>query len=72
MKTIVVPQEITEMCIIPVKKCKVGHLLLVALCDGKNIFFPSFLLSFFCFFIEYTASQLSLSKINIREKNQSN
>ena len=34
MKTIVVPQEITEMCIIPIKRSKVGHLLLVALSDG--------------------------------------
>ena len=37
MKTIVVPHEITEMCIIPVKRSKVSHLLLVALSDGVSI-----------------------------------
>ena len=36
MKSIVVPNEITEMCMIPVKKSKTSHLLLVALCDGKQ------------------------------------
>lgn len=35
IKTIVVPKEITEMGIIPVKRSKTSHLLLVALCDGE-------------------------------------
>jgi hypothetical protein len=36
IKTIVVPKEITEMGIIPVKRSKTSHLLLVALCDGES------------------------------------
>lgn len=36
IKTIVVPKEITEMGIIPVKRSKTSHLLLVALSDGKR------------------------------------
>lgn len=36
IKTIVVPKEITEMGIIPVKRSKTSHLLLVALCDGER------------------------------------
>ena len=45
MKTIVVPHEITEMCIIPVKKSKVSNLLLVALSDGIFIQLSIFLFS---------------------------
>ena len=45
MKTIVVPHEITEMCIIPVKKSKVSNLLLVALSDGIFIQLLIFLFS---------------------------
>ena len=45
MKTIVVPHEITEMCIIPVKRSKVSHLLLVALSDGIFIQLLIFLFS---------------------------
>lgn len=36
IKTVVVPKEITEMGIIPVKRSKTSHLLLVALSDGKR------------------------------------
>jgi hypothetical protein len=38
IKTIVVPKEITEMGIIPVKRSKTSHLLLVALCDGESCY----------------------------------
>ena len=48
MKTIVVPHEITEMCIIPVKRSKVSHLLLVALSDGVSI---ELLILFLLFFL---------------------
>ena len=33
-KVMVMPDEVTEMCVIPVKRSKVGHLLLVALASG--------------------------------------
>ena len=48
MKTIVVPHEITEMCIIPVKRSKVSHLLLVALSDGVSM---ELLILFLFFFL---------------------
>ena len=48
MKTIVVPHEITEMCIIPVKRSKVSHLLLVALSDGVSM---ELLILFLLFFL---------------------